>query len=398
VSGWATIVLWPVVMTIWARAAINYRLAQKRSLLAALAIAVDKQMPLSPVALAFAEEQVGSFGGRARALAETFARGVPLDKAMRQSRQALPPESALAAAMGLESGDLAGALDAISLDSEFDRSWLQPAVSRLLYVLAVLLAFIAFLYSVGLFVGPRFLSVFADFDMPLPASTQALSYVPQPPALSVPPASDEFLGLLPEPIQDWIAFNLTAPAVRLLFAFGWISAMAITAAIILLLVSLYCWLQWRGTLMPRLPGLKRIIIWMDAAPILRGLALSTRHQQPLVGTISAMARLHPKRTVRRRLRRVVGDLDNGIPWYDGLRRQRLIDTNDAALLSAAGASGNLTWALTQTAASFERRATFRLQTLAQTWLPFLVVPLGMLTAFAAVAFFEPLAQLITLLS
>lgn len=398
IAGAGTIVLWPIVMTIWARAAINHRLMQKRSLLAALAIAVDKQMPLAPVALAFADEQTGSFGGRARALSETFERGVPLDRALRQSRQALPPESALAAAMGLESGDLAGAIDAISLDSDFDRTWLQPAISRLFYLLAVLLAFNAFMFFVGLKIAPSYVKIFDDFDIELPVATAVWSNVPRPPTMEWQLEINDPIWLLPEPIRDWIAFNVSAPAMSWLFAFGWLSAITISAAIVAFVVGVYCWLQWRGTLMPRLPGLKRIIVWMDAAPVLRGLALSTRHQRPLTSVISAMARLHPKRTVRRRMRRVVGDLDNGIPWYDGLRRQALIDANDAALLAAAGTSGNLTWALTQTAASFERRATFRLQALAQTVLPFLVVPLGMLTAFAALAFFSPLAKLITVLS
>ena len=145
--------------------------------------------------------------------------------------------------------------------------------------------------------------------------------------------------------------------------FGWLGAITVLSLLGTMALAFYSWLQWRGTLMPRLPGLKRIINWMDAAPLLRGLALSTRHDRPLVGVLSAMAKLHPKRTVRRRLHRVVRDLNNGVPWHDGFRRQRLLDRNDAALLAAAGASGNLTWALTQTADSFERRATFRLQAL-----------------------------------
>jgi type II secretory pathway component PulF len=398
VAGPGALFIWPIVMTIWARAAINQRLMQKRSLLAALAIAVDKQMPLAPVALAFGEEQAGSFGSRAGALSEKFERGVPLERALRLSRQALPPESALAAAMGLESGDLAGALDAISLDSDFDRSWLQPAVSRLLYLLAGLLAFNLFVLFVGIRVAPRYVYILEDFGVDTPATTTALQQLPGPAEWQWRWQIGDPIGLLPEGVQDWIAFNTSTPALGAFMTFGWLGAITVLSLLGTMALAFYSWLQWRGTLMPRLPGLKRIINWMDAAPLLRGLALSTRHDRPLVGVLSAMAKLHPKRTVRRRLRRVVRDLNNGIPWHDGLRRQRLLDRNDAALLATAGASGNLTWALPQTADSFERRATFRLQALAQTVLPFLAVPFGMLTAFAAVAFFAPLAKMITVLS
>jgi type II secretory pathway component PulF len=398
VAGPGALFIWPIVMTIWARAAINHRLMQKRSLLAALAIAVDKQMPLAPMALAFGEEQAGSFGNRARALSESFERGVPLERALRLSHQALPPESALAAAMGLESGDLAGALDAITLDSDFDRSWLQPAISRLFYLLAVLLTFNAFVFFVGIKITPSYVKIFEDFDLRLPESTIVVAQLPSPPTTQWQWEFNDPLRLLPEPIYDWIAFNVSAPVLAGFFAYGWLGAFTILAVLVALALTLYSWLQWRGTLMPRLPGLKRIINWMDAAPLLRGLALATRHHRPLVGVLSAMAKLHPKRTVRRRLRRVVRDLNNGVPWHDGLRRQQLLGRNDAALLAAAGASGNLTWALTQTADSFERRATLRLQALAQTVLPFMVVPLGMLTALTAIAFFAPLAKLITVLS
>ncbi len=174
--------------------------------------------------------------------------------------------------------------------------------------------------------------------------------------------------------------------------------MNVVSMFVLSLFLLYAWLQWRGTLMPRTPGLRKIINWIDMGPVLRGLALAAGRNRPMIGVLLTMARLHPKRTVRMRLNRVVRDLDNGIPWYDGLVRQRLVDRNDAVLLAAAGTSGNLAWALTETAAGFERRATYRLQVLAQTVLPLLILPFGLLTAFVAVAYMAPLSELVIHLS
>ncbi len=396
VAGPWGFVAWPIAMTLWARAAINIRAVQKRNLLGALAFAIQKHMPLAPVALAFADEQDGSFAGRARALADRLERGVPLEQAVRQSRQALPPESAMAAALGQETGDLAAALEATTYASRFDRSWLQPAISRLCYMLAVLMAFNAVVTYLRVSVLPAYIKIFDDYDHRLPDSTIAMiSHVPTPSGQWQ--VSNPLLAL-PESVLDWLTFNCPAPLLMALISFGWLSVLTVLSMLLTLALMLCVWLQWRGTLMPRLPGLRKVINWMDMGPVLRGVALAARDNRPLVGVLVAMARLHPKRTVRRRLRRVVRDLDNGIPWYDGLRRQRLIDRNDAALLAAAGASGNLAWALTETAAGFERRATYRLQAIAQTFLPLLVLPVGLLTALIAAAYFVPLVDLVIYLS
>ncbi|MEX2113397.1 MAG: type II secretion system F family protein, partial [Pirellulales bacterium] len=317
-------------------------------------------------------------------------------QAVRQSRQSLPPESAMAAALGHDTGDLAAALEATTYASQFERSWLQPAISRLVYLLAMLMAFNVVVMYLRVRILPSYVRIFDDFDQRLPDATIAfISQVPTPRGQWQ--VSNPMLAL-PEFVLDWLTFNYPGPLLIALVSFGWLSVLTVGSVLIVLALLLYAWLQWRGTLMPRLPVLRKVITWVDMGPILRGVALAARHNRPLVGVLVAMARLHPKRTVRRRLRRVVRDLDNGIPWYDGLRRQRLIDRNDAVLLAAAGSSGNLAWALTETAAGFERRATYRLQALAQTFLPLLVLPVGLLTALIAVAYFLPLVDLVIHLS
>jgi type II secretory pathway component PulF len=396
-GGWlGYFVAWPIVMALWARAAINFRATQKRNLLGALAIAIDNNMPLGPVALAFAEEQQGSFAGRARALGDALSRGVALEKAWPESSQALPPEMPMAAALGRESGDLAAALDATTYANVFDRSWLQPAISRMLYLLALLMVFNVTVLFMQAKITPSYVRIFDDFDARLPNPTlAAVSQLPRPDVRWQAPNP---LLWLPESATDWLAFNTPASFLTVAFQLGWATFMNVVSMFVLSLFLLYVWLQWRGTLMPRMPGLRKIINWMDMGPVLRGLALAAARQRPMLGVLLAMARLHPKRTVRMRLNRVVRDLDNGIPWYDGLVRQKLVDRNDTVLLAAAGTSGNLAWALTETAAAFERRATYRLQLLSQTVAPMLVLPFGLLTAFVAVAYFAPLSELVIYLS
>src|SRR5450432_3586002 len=94
-------ITWLIVLGIWRRIALHYRDVQKRNLLSALALAVNKQMPLAPMALAFADEQEGAFARRARAFAGRLAAGSTLAEAITESQGLLPREAKLAAQVGL---------------------------------------------------------------------------------------------------------------------------------------------------------------------------------------------------------------------------------------------------------------------------------------------------------
>src|SRR5262245_48833079 len=65
-----------ILAVIWARVAIAYRDNQRRNLLAALALAIDKQMPLARMALAFSDEQEGGFAWRVRRFAGRLTDGM----------------------------------------------------------------------------------------------------------------------------------------------------------------------------------------------------------------------------------------------------------------------------------------------------------------------------------
>ena len=147
-----------------------------------------------------------------------------------------------------------------------------------------------------------------------------------------------------------------------------------------------------------MPGLRRIIRWVDMGVVLRVLALATRRDCPLPRMLDALAASHPKRAMRRRLRAVVLDTKDGCAWQKSLQIEGLIGQADAAVLSAAQRSGNLSWALAGMADSYQRKATYRLQALAQVVLPLLMVPVGALMCLLAAAYFAPLTKLILDLS
>ncbi len=372
--GWFA---WLFVMGIWWRSAIHFRMAQKRSLLSALALAADRQMPLGPMAEAFADEGDGGFARRVRLLATRLNAGVSLADAAGAWRSVLPPESPLAIRTGSDTGDLAAALRATTFDQAFDRTLLRPVMARFLYMCPAMM-FVYVFMKVKL--EPSYVNIFEDFDLALPPVTLAVFGMPSPVMLNWP---------------AWPPVVSASPFANTPMILVWIFLvwLAIFAGL-----AVAAWLQWRGTPLVRVPGLTRIVNWVDMGPALRVLALAAERNRPITRSLVTLSRSHPKTSVCVRLYKAVGDVNDGQPWHASLRRRRLISSADAAVLAAAERNGNLTWALREMADSFERRANFRLQALAQVVLPLILLPSGLLIGTIAIAYFLPIVELVKSLS
>jgi len=82
--------------------------------------------------------------------------------------------------------------------------------------------------------------------------------------------------------------------------------------------------------------LKAVLGWslfvsrFDTALVLRALAYCTAKGAPIEVALRALADLHPRYCLRRRARRLLTRLTEGIYWLDGLRRCRLIGAAEAA--------------------------------------------------------------------
>jgi general secretion pathway protein F len=338
---------WVVLALAALRGAWRYRQAQKQSLWAGLSLAADKHAPLAPMAFAFADEQGGAFAIQTRHLAQHLQCGADLSQAIARSSGALPAEAALAVRIGDDSGDLCGAMRA-SRGRRSSTLLMPPALMWLLFFVPIGLGAILF---VKLRIEPAWNAIISDFDSAPPAVTTAVS------------------GLIDSP-------------------------MVIYAALMLGVALLFTWLQWRGTLTPRFPGLKRMIRWIELAPVLRILALVTRRQQPIPQALETIAMWHPNRWIRYRMRGAVRDLALGITWQESLRRRRLLGEADLAVLAAAERNGNLPWALEQMGDSFSRRAEFRLKAWGEFAMPLVVAAFGLMVALFVVAYFIPLVYLI----
>ena len=339
--GWIVLVF-AAIRGVW-----RYRQAQKQALWAALSLAADKRAPLAPMALAFADEQGGSFALTTRRLVRQLECGADLSEAIAWCPGVLPPEAALAARIGTDSGDLCGAMRATS-GRRARRLLMPPALMWLMIFVPIGLGAVVF---VKVRIAPALNLVIRDFETAPPAITSTVS------------------GLLD-------------------------SSLTVFAALLLVAIVMLAWLQWRGTLAPRFPGLKRMIRWIELAPVLRILALATRRERPIPQAMETIAMWHPNRWIRRRVRGAVRDLALGISWQESLRRRRLLVDADLAVLSAAERNGNLPWALEQMGDSYSRRADFRLKAWGELAMPVLLATVGLLVAVFVIAYFVPLVYLI----
>ncbi len=349
VVGWLG---WLLLMFAWIRGAWRYRQMQRQELWTTLSLAAERHAPLAPMALAFADEQRGSVALAARQLARELAAGADLAEALAWTKGALPPEARLAIRVGTDTGDLFGALRATRGNRGTGRPLMPAAVVWLLIFLPVALGLISFMQ---IKIMPSFVAIFDDFSTSLPPLTVMMITVVN---------------------WTWLPF----------------------VALALAFLAILFWLQWRGTLQPRLPGLKRVARWVELAPLLRILSLVTQRGQSLSSTLESMARLHPHAWMRRRLRTTLRDLEMGSTWQASLRQRRMLSDGELAVLAAAERNGNLPWALAELGDSLQRRAEFRLKFFGEFAFPLLVALVGLTVALIVVAYFLPLVNLIISLS
>jgi len=342
------LVVWLLIAAVGIRGILRYRQVQKQALWSALSLAADRRVPLAPMARAFADEHGGAIGMAARDLARQLESGADLSEAALWTWSALPREAPLALRIGTDSGDLTGALRA-ARGGRGNQPLMPASLAWMAFFLPPAIGLVAF---ISIKIVPSFMVIFRDFDSELPPLTLMIVAI----------LGDGYL----------------------------LPLLGLALGILLLLV----WLQWRGTLTPRLPVVRNVVRWFELAPVLRMLALVTRRDQPLAGTIATLGRLHPKRWMRRRLRAAAADVEQGYSWQESLRRRRLLAANDLAVLAAAERNGNLPWALEELAASYHRRAEFRLRAWNEFALPMALLVVGICVALFVTACFVPLVQLI----
>src|SRR5262245_9411907 len=333
--------------------------AKQDTLLALLALAVDREMPLGPSLDSVADQFRGEFRRKVRALSHYVNSGVSLPDALDCEPGALARDAGLLARIGYESGTLAGALRQASAN----RGLLKPVwtgiagrIAYFLFVLFVIEGVSGFLFFA---IIPKYERILADF------------------------------GVAPPPVT------------RLVIGFGHSIGQSFMLYWLLMIVQMIVLLSLPLTMLGwsrlDIPLVDRLFDRRHAALILRSISWVVEGGMSLSRALEILMDWYPSRRIRARLQRVSLDVKHGTDGVESLAHHGLISQADAAVLESARRTGNLPWALRETAESGERRLAYRLQGFLQLLLPLILFALGGLVALLVVAYLTPLFKVIEVL-
>ena len=336
------------------------RSTRQDSLLWVLAIASEHGMPLTPAVAACAEQYWGPAYARIMGLATRLNEGTMVPDALEQTRGVVSRDAVLLAWVGQASGKLPRALRLAATSRSTQLPIWTSIAARLSYILGVLLVMQTITSFILYFIIPKFEAIFYDFGLSLPT------------------------------ITIWVI-----DVSHLFIKFGAITSVLLLAELGLLVFLPFSFLAWGNH---NIPVLDRLMGRRHTALIFRSLGLMVEGDKTISLALSTLANHYPTGWVRRRLRRVSSEVQEGADWIESLRRYRLIRATDAEVLSSAVAVGNLAWALHELAETAERRLATRVQAVVQMLFPLMVVFLGVLVFFIGVAYFAPLVTLISRLT
>jgi protein transport protein HofC len=332
------------------------RSTRQDALLWVMAIAAEKELPLAPAVVAFADQYSGSSRRRIMDLAAQLNWGTPVSEALARARKVVSRDGVLLARVGEGAGMLPEALRlAASSRSSHLPIWTVIA-ARISYILMLLISMQVVTAFILYFILPKLEAIFKDFGQSLPRIT-----------------------------------ILVIEGSHFLIKYGWLSIFIPLLELVLLIALPLSFLSW-GNL--HIPLFDHMLGRRHTALVMRCLSLVVEGNKPLSLGISILATHYPTFWIRRRLSGALSDVHRGVDWIQALWRHGLIRAADAEVLTSATAVGNLGWALSELADSAERRLETRFQAAIQTLFPLAVVFMGAVIFVLAVAYFLPLVQLI----
>lgn len=263
-------------------------------------------------------------------------------------------------ASGLRAGQLPEVLNEIlKRRSEFAER-LQSAQNPLLavfYLWMVVLTLNAIVGFISYWIIPKFKKIFEDFGTQLPAIT-----------MSMVRATDNYASY----------WYLVIPVL-------------LAAMVFITVLTLFPFAGGMSSLRERLTWLWPRVCLPD---VLRTLAVAVRAKLPMEEAFLPLVRRQLRVPLHNRLVRFQEQVREGNDCWIGMADERFLKPAEAQFLRSAQKAGNLPWALEALSTRFEQRWRFWLLFGFEFLQPVLVLTVGLIVSFIAIAYFLPLVKLI----
>ena len=369
VFGWCLIIsAFPPTLAIFIAyvifVALQQRRAERSMLLWHLALAIEKEMPLSEELSSVATSFSSSMRRQILMLVRSLNQGKSFSHALRQVPTIFPADVRVAVEVAADNGNLPEVLKHFAMHYSHPPSWIKMGIfspSMLInYILFIPLIGFNILFFIMWWIIPKFKKIFEDFGTELPSLTKTLI------------ACSDFI----------VDFFYVIPCFMLLT---------------LMLVTGYYFFRVHFKLwdLSRIPIFRWWLKKNSLPGVLRVLSSSTAGEQPLSQPFRVLAGEHPRIAIRRAAAQVALGVEAGKNAWELMQYEGLLNRKQTALLASAERAGNLRWALNELAESLENRQAFRLITAFSFVEPAIVLFVGAITGFVVIALFFPLVKLIS---
>lgn len=348
--------------------------------------AIQHGQPIEPMLRNNLGRFTGKVSSAVRSCLDALNDSAPIEAAIADNPNAFPPEAQACAALSAGGGlSLPSLAKAARLE---DKHQLGPILQGLFYLVLVGLAGFSIVTFVMIQIVPEFEKIFYEFGLDLPPITQ-----------SVVSASNWFINYWYVPLLPLLLF--LAPLWFLVVIAYWLAL--IGAAFYLftkstfffqLIVKLFYPYRFLFT------WLSQLFYPWHRYRVLNLLAVTIEERMPMEEAVRRLGgapdgvAYYPNAVVRRRMDRAHDAIVAGGDWREALQTARMLGDADVQLLRAAQAAGNTLWALRSIASRQLGRAVFRYEAWRQGLFAAIVLTLGALVGWFAIALFIPLVRLI----
>ncbi len=300
-----------------------------------------------------------SYDAKIQKVAHRLDNGFALSEALREVPGVVRQETLQAVLVGEQTGRLAECLRE-SPSGSLAGVWVE-VVPRFAYPAFLLLMILGVVLYWGHLTAPRLAALNRDFGSFLPEQTQSL------------------IDALPDfgSRQGWNALLYWTGLGTLLLV-----------ALLVVCFSSVCW--WY------LPGIGPLYQMLTQGRVLQLLALAVAANRPLPQAVAILVESrYGTFVVRRRLRALAQRLEQGHPLAPSLRRCGLLTPAMVPLVKAGERVGNLPWVLAELGKARVDRVIRILRLTSKLLSPVILIAVGTLVAYIAVAMFLPLVNVIT---